>query len=98
MQRENKTLSYSFSFSFSFSQMSQTGCFWSVPQILKENGAKEVFIFGSLANGKFNENSDIDIAVKGMNDYVCLKSIIKDKKQKIIVADCGCGIPVETHK
>lgn len=43
------------------------------------------------------ENS-IDIAVKGMNDYVCLKSIIKDKKQKIIVADCGCGIPVEKHK
>ena len=35
-------------------------------QILKENGATEVFIFGSLANGKFNENSDIDIAVKGL--------------------------------
>lgn len=35
-------------------------------QILKENGAKEVFIFGSIANGKFNENSDIDIAVKGL--------------------------------
>ena len=37
-------------------------------QILKENGAKEVFIFGSIANGKFNENSDIDIAVKGLNE------------------------------
>lgn len=37
-------------------------------QILKENGAKEVFIFGSIANGKFNENSDIDIAVRGLND------------------------------
>ena len=36
--------------------------------ILKENGAKEVFIFGSLANGKFNENSDIDIAVKGLDE------------------------------
>ncbi len=35
--------------------------------ILKENGAKEVFIFGSIANGKFNENSDIDIAVKGIS-------------------------------
>ena len=33
-------------------------------KILKENGAKEVFIFGSIANGKFNENSDIDIAVR----------------------------------
>lgn len=37
-------------------------------KILKENGAKEVFIFGSIANGKFNENSDIDIAVKGLNE------------------------------
>lgn len=37
-------------------------------KILKENGAKEVFIFGSLANGKFNENSDIDIAVKGLDE------------------------------
>lgn len=36
--------------------------------ILKENGAKEVFIFGSIANGKFNKNSDIDIAVKGINE------------------------------
>ena len=33
-------------------------------EILKENGAKEVFIFGSIANGKFNINSDIDIAVR----------------------------------
>ena len=36
-------------------------------RILKENGATEVFIFGSIANGKFNKNSDIDIAVKGLN-------------------------------
>ncbi len=37
-------------------------------KILKENGAKEVFIFGSIANGKFNEKSDIDIAVKGLQE------------------------------
>lgn len=37
-------------------------------KILKENGAKEVFIFGSIANGNFNGNSDIDIAVKGINE------------------------------
>ena len=47
-------------------------------QILKENGAKEVFIFGSIANGKFNENSDIDIAVKGLNekDFYKIASIL----------------------
>ena len=37
-------------------------------KILKENGATEVFIFGSIANGNFNQNSDIDIAVKGLNE------------------------------
>ena len=36
-------------------------------EILKENGATEIFIFGSIANGKFNKNSDIDIAVKGIS-------------------------------
>lgn len=47
-------------------------------QILKENGAKEVFVFGSIANGKFNENSDIDIAVKGLNekDFYKVASIL----------------------
>lgn len=47
-------------------------------KILKENGAKEVYIFGSLANGKFNENSDIDIAVKGLksNDFYRIASIL----------------------
>ena len=38
----------------------------NLPNSYKENGANEVFIFGSIANGKFNENSDIDIAVKGI--------------------------------
>ena len=33
--------------------------------ILKEEGCKEVYIFGSVASGEANENSDIDIAVKG---------------------------------
>ncbi len=46
--------------------------------ILKENGATEVFIFGSIANGKFDENSDIDIAVKGLNekDFYRVASIL----------------------
>ncbi len=47
-------------------------------KILKENGVKEVFVFGSIANGKFNENSDIDIAVKGLNekDFYKIASIL----------------------
>lgn len=47
-------------------------------KILKENGVKEVFIFGSIINGKFNKNSDIDIAVKGLNekDFYRVASIL----------------------
>ena len=47
-------------------------------KILKENGANEVFIFGSIANGKFNENSDIDIAIRGLNekDFYRVASIL----------------------
>lgn len=35
-------------------------------KILKENGATEVFIFGSVVNGNFNEKSDLDIAIRGI--------------------------------
>lgn len=47
-------------------------------RILKENGAKEVYIFGSIANGKFNSSSDIDIAVKGLSekDFYNVASIL----------------------
>lgn len=34
--------------------------------ILKEEGCKEIFLFGSIARGNFSDNSDIDIAVKGI--------------------------------
>ncbi len=46
--------------------------------ILKENGASQVFIFGSIVNGKFNENSDIDIAIKGLKpqDFYKVASIL----------------------
>ena len=55
-------------------------------QILIENGANEVFIFGSIANGKFNENSDIDIAVRGLNekDFYRVASILMFELEKEI--------------
>jgi len=34
--------------------------------LLKKEGCTEIFIFGSLANGFFYENSDIDFAVRGL--------------------------------
>lgn len=47
-------------------------------EILKANGAKDIYIFGSIVNSKFNENSDIDIAVKGLeaNKFYKVASIL----------------------
>ena len=33
---------------------------------LKNEGCKSVYLFGSLATGKFHDNSDIDIGIKGL--------------------------------
>ena len=34
--------------------------------LLKNEGCKDVFLFGSLVTGKINEYSDIDIGMKGL--------------------------------
>jgi len=34
--------------------------------ILLREGCREVYIFGSIAEGNYNENSDIDIAIIGL--------------------------------
>ena len=34
--------------------------------ILKKEGCSEIFIFGSLVERKYNDESDIDIAIKGL--------------------------------
>ena len=34
--------------------------------LLKNEGCKEVFLFGSMVTGKIHENSDIDIGIKGL--------------------------------
>lgn len=38
---------------------------FSAIKILKNAGCKEIFIFGSLVTGTYNEDSDIDFAIKG---------------------------------
>ena len=35
--------------------------------LLKKEGCKSVFLFGSLVTGSFHENSDIDIGVIGLS-------------------------------
>ena len=35
-------------------------------EALKKAGAREVYLFGSAATGRLSENSDIDMAVRGL--------------------------------
>jgi predicted nucleotidyltransferase len=35
--------------------------------ILNKEGCKEIYLFGSLANGQCSDRSDIDLAVNGLN-------------------------------
>jgi len=42
---------------------------------LKEKGCSRIFLFGSIAEGKYIRNSDIDIAVSGMNTKDFLRAV-----------------------
>ena len=42
--------------------------------ILKKYGVSEIYIYGSLADGSYNENSDIDINVRGLKPELYLKA------------------------
>ena len=42
--------------------------------ILQKHGAKEIYLFGSLATGEYSENSDIDMAVRGIDPAVYLQA------------------------
>ena len=45
--------------------------------ILKKEGCKEVYLFGSLVNGDFSGESDIDLAVKGLEKKLFFKTLGK---------------------
>lgn len=36
-------------------------------KILKNYGCSKIYIFGSVAKGNYHDNSDIDIAIEGIN-------------------------------
>lgn len=46
-------------------------------EYLKSIGSKEVFLFGSLVDGTFNEDSDIDLAVKGISPRNYFKALVE---------------------
>jgi predicted nucleotidyltransferase len=58
--------------------------------LLKNEGCKNVFLFGSLVTGKLNEYSDIDIGIKGLPRQKFLKLYSKlhfDFDNKIDLVD-----------
>ena len=38
----------------------------SATNLLKDEGCKAIYLFGSLVTGKIRDNSDIDIGIKGL--------------------------------
>jgi predicted nucleotidyltransferase len=62
----------------------------SAVRILKELGAKEVFVFGSQASGKARDDSDLDIAVSGLppeNFFKALAILIFDLNHPVHLID-----------
>ncbi|WP_010258097.1 nucleotidyltransferase family protein [Treponema primitia] len=45
--------------------------------LLKNEGCKSVFLFGSMVTGKIHENSDIDIGIKGLPPEFFFKAYSK---------------------
>ena len=45
----------------------------NVTKLLKNEGCKAIYLFGSLITGKVNDNSDIDIGIKGYPEGKFLK-------------------------
>jgi len=43
--------------------------------VLKEFGAREVYVFGSAATGTMREDSDVDLAVSGLPPGVFFKAL-----------------------
>ncbi|MCK4764742.1 MAG: nucleotidyltransferase domain-containing protein [Candidatus Aminicenantes bacterium] len=46
-------------------------------EILKKEGCKEIYLFGSLVHGDFSDTSDIDLAVKGLEKRYYFKILGK---------------------
>ena len=44
---------------------------------LKLNGCKEIILFGSLADGTFDEKSDIDLAISGLSPRKFFRAIVE---------------------
>ena len=59
-------------------------------KLLKNEGCKAVFLFGSMVTGKIHQNSDIDIGIKGLPPKKFFRvnaSLDKELSNKIDLVD-----------
>ncbi len=61
-------------------------------EYLKSIGSKEIFLFGSLVDGTFNEYSDIDLAATGISARNYFKALVElpkiiDHKVDLVALD-----------
>jgi len=56
-------------------------------KILKNYGCEEIYIFGSVANGKCNDSSDIDIAVRGLKDEYYFRALAELANELVFEVD-----------
>jgi len=58
--------------------------------LLKNEGCKDIFLFGSLVTGKYHQNSDIDIGITGLNPKKFFKvyaSLDRELSNKVDLVD-----------
>ena len=59
-------------------------------EILKDKGCVEIYIFGSIVNGNFNDKSDIDIAIKGLQSekfFAVLGELLMNLNREVDLID-----------
>ncbi len=65
-------------------------------EILKEGGCSEVFLFGSLAEGRSRESSDIDLAVRGCSPkrfFELLGKLLRSLSRSVDLVDLDSQDP-----
>jgi predicted nucleotidyltransferase len=61
--------------------------------LLKREGCRAVYLFGSMVTGKIRDNSDIDIGVKGLppeNFFKVYSKLYMDFENEIDLVDFDC--------
>jgi predicted nucleotidyltransferase len=68
--------------------------------LLKEYGAREVYLFGSMARGDIDEHSDWDFAVRGIpaeRYYTALAKLLMSMTRQVDLVDLDEANPLAYH-